>query len=88
MSTSGKYRQRRFDELEVGKSYIANCSGDQVKIVEWQVSGLFLGDNGVYYTKTGRVTTNKRWNRFEIYSRYSEDLVVPATKEFVYRITD
>ena len=77
MSTGGRYHQRHFDELEVGLEYIADFSSARVQITSREPSGLFLGDNGVYYTKTGRVTLNKKWNCFDDRRQYSEDLVAP-----------
>ena len=55
---SGKFRQRNFNELEVGRSYLADFQGCEVKIVRKE-NDLFVGSNGIYYTKFGKVKSGK-----------------------------
>jgi len=57
---SGRIPKRDFKELEVGKTYLADYSRVKVTIIEMG-RGCYLGDNGIYYTKTGKVKESK-WN--------------------------
>lgn len=68
-----RYRRRDFGYLEVGRTYIANYSGVQVTI-ERSEKDLFVGDDRVFYTKTGKVKQSKV-NDFNFVDRLA-DLVV------------
>lgn len=57
---SGRISKRNFKELQIGKTYLADYSGARVTIIKFDL-GCYLGDNGIYYTKTGKVKS-ANWN--------------------------
>lgn len=59
---SGKFKERDFDKVEIGKSYRKNFTGKTVKITSYN-GKYFIGDDGLHYTALGRYAHSSSVNK-------------------------
>ena len=60
---SGKIKQKNFnDNIEIGKTYLKDFSGDKVTIIS-KNNKYFVGDDKLEYTPYGRYAVSSRKNK-------------------------